>query len=132
MLSNRIKQFRTYNKLDAKSIAKALDIDVNEYLKYESGEKMPDIDAISALSKIYKVTVSEFYGNTPRIMELQSNEFSPTQKYDEFEALKFSELSIDEKELILAYRVQENKEPILKFLEKNKKKNKKSDWTSHN
>ena len=44
---------------------------------------------------------------------------------DEYEALKFAELSIDEKELILAYRTSQNKEKFLQLLEK--KENKKSD-----
>ena len=52
------------------------------------------------------------------------NNFS--EKNDELEFLKFAELSIDEKEIILAYRTSENKEQIFKTItEKNKR-----DWTS--
>jgi hypothetical protein len=41
-------------------------------------------------------------------------------KEDEYEALKFAELSIDEKELILAYRTIDNKEKIFKIITEEK------------
>ena len=128
MLCNRIKQFRTYNKLETESLAKALNIKHSEYLKIESGEAIPDIDIITTLARIYKVTINEFYGNEPRLTTLHSNQNPHILKTkDEYEALKFAELSIDEKELILAYRTSQNKEQFLQLLEK--KENKKSDWT---
>lgn len=121
MLCNRIKQFRTYNKIETKTLAKALNIEHSQYLKFETGEEMPDIDIITTLSKIYKVTVSEFYGHEPRMLELQNND-NPTLKYpNEYDALKFAELSIDEKELILAFRTSNNKEKFLKIIEDEEK-----------
>ena len=122
VLCNRIKQFRTYNKIETTTLAKFLNIEHSEYLKFESGEVLPDIDVITTLSKIYKVTVSEFYGHEPRLLDLQNNDNSPFKLPDEYDALKFAELSIDEKELILAYRTStENKERILEFLFNEKK-----------
>ena len=50
MLCNRIKQFRTYNKIETKTLAKALNIEHSQYLKFETGEEMPDIDIITTLS----------------------------------------------------------------------------------
>ncbi len=120
MLCNRIKQFRTYNNVETESLAKILKIEHSEYLKYESGEIVPDIDIIASLSKIYKVTINEFYGHEKRLAALQ-NEDSPYKTPEEYEALKFAELSIDEKEIILAYRTSENKEKILDFLLNEKK-----------
>jgi transcriptional regulator with XRE-family HTH domain len=121
MLCNRIKQFRTYNKIETKTLAKALNIEHSQYLKFETGEEMPDIDIITTLSKIYKVTVSEFYGHEPRMLELQNNDNPPLKYPDEYDALKFAELSIDEKELILAYRTSNNKEKFLKIIEDEEK-----------
>jgi len=120
MLCNRIKQFRTYNNVETESLAKILKIEHSEYLKYESGEIVPDIDIIASLSKIYKVTINEFYGHEKRLAALQ-NEDSPYKTPEEYEALKFAELSIDEKEIVLAYRNSENKERILDFLLNEKK-----------
>lgn len=117
MLCNRIKQFRTYNNIETESLAKILKVEHSEYLKYESGEVVPDIDIIASLSKIYKVTINEFYGHEKRLAALQ-NEDSPYKTPEEYEALKFAELSIDEKEIILAYRAStKNKERFLKLIE---------------
>ena len=126
MLCNRIKQFRTYNKIETETLAKFLNIEHSKYLKIESGEISPDIDIITTLAKIYKVTINEFYGHEPRLTTLRSNDkplnFEIPNEYDE---LKFAELSIDEKELILAYRTTEKKEEFLKLLSDNKNKR---DW----
>lgn len=121
MLCNRITQFREYNKIDPETIAKSLDIDLNEYLKFESGEIIPDIGILTKLSMIYKVTINEFYGHTPRL-SLHNEPPLNTAKNDEFDALKFAELSIDEKEIILAYRLTDNKEKFLKLLNDEEKK----------
>ena len=121
MLCNTIKQFRTYNNIESELLAKILKVEHSEYLKFESGEVLPDIDVITTLSKIYKVTVSEFYGHEPRMLELQNNDNPPLKYPDEYDALKFAELSIDEKELILAYRTSNNKEKFLKIIENEEK-----------
>lgn len=120
MLNNRISQFRAYNKLEPESIAKVLNIDLDEYLKYESGEAVPDINILTNLATLYKVTLNEFYGHTPRLV--LNNE--PPVEYtsdEDLEILKFAELSIDEKELIFAYRISNNKEQFFKILENGKK-----------
>ncbi len=122
MLCDRIKQFRTYNKLEAETLAKALNIDPKDYLKIESGKITPDIDIITNLAKIYKVTVSEFYGHEPRLSFFQNANdcnIDPSDDYDD--VLKFAELSIDEKELILAYRTSNNKERFFKIVADEKK-----------
>ena len=122
MLSDRIVQFRTYNNISPETIAKVLNIDLDDYLKIESGAITPDIALITELTKIYKVTINEFYGQTPRLSlynDTTSDEEDESKKI--LDALKFSELSIDEKELILTYRKSANKEKIFKFLEESNK-----------
>ena len=117
MLNNRIIQFRTYNKIEPETIAKTLNISTEEYLKYEDGSVTPDIATITELAIIYKVTIAEFYGNTPRlVLNNPDDENIFFKNNDELEVLKFSELSIDEKEMILAYRTSENKEQIYKMI----------------
>lgn len=122
MLFNRIVQFRTYNKLDPPTVAKALNVELDEYLKYEDGSITPNIAIITDLAKIYKVTINEFYGHTPRLTLHNDDPFNDSKISDnsEFDELKFAELSIDEKELILAYRLSENKERFLRILEDEK------------
>ncbi len=121
MLCHRITRFREYNKIEPLTLAKSLEIDVNEYLEYEAGSKIPDISILTKLSMIYKVTLDEFYGHTPRLALHDESSFSPEKNEEDFYALKFAELSIDEKELILAYRLSQNKERFLKLLEDEEK-----------
>ena len=122
MLGNRIKHFRIYNKIEPEAIARTLNISVEEYLKYENGSVTPDISTISELAKIYKVTINEFYGNIPRLT-LNATEKDELfySSDEELEIFKFAELSIDEKEIILAYRTSENKEKLFNLMTKNKR-----------
>lgn len=104
MLYNRIKHFRTHNGLDTETVAKAIKIDHSEYLKYESGELSPTIDAIEKLSHIYKVTVGEFYGHEPRLAAFSNLNTTDEEKPVPLDILKLSGLSIDEVDVLLAYR----------------------------
>ena len=121
MLSDRIIQFRTYNNIEPENVAKVLNIDLDEYLKFEDGSATPDISLISELAKMYKVTINEFYGHTPRLA-LYNKPVSDDEDFkNALDALKFSELSVDEKELILTYRKNQNKEKFFKLLEEAEK-----------
>ena len=121
MLCNRMKQFREYNKLDCKLVAEVLGITEQEYKDFESNKKAPDIDIITKLSTLYKVTVDEFYGYTPRLT-LHSDE--KDFLFDDVSAniLKMSDLSWEEAQLILYYRAlkDDDDEIIKKILDKNK------------
>lgn len=120
MLCNRMKQFREYNKLDCKLIAEVLSITEDEYKNFENNKTIPTIDIITKLANLYKVTVDEFYGYTPRItLHSKENEI----QFDDVSenVLKMSDLSWDEAQLILYYRAHkddENDEIIKKILEK--------------
>lgn len=117
MLCNRIKQFREYNNLSVETLSKVLGVDEDEYLAYESGKITPNIDTITLLAEIYKVTLNEFYGYTP-FLHLHSN-IEDEAKEDEVPdgLLKMSDLSWDEKQLLLHYRtLGEKKEDIVKLV----------------
>ena len=122
MLSDRIVQFRKYNNISPETIAKLINIDLDDYLKIESGAITPDIALISELAKMYKVTINEFYGHTPRLALYNKTSSDEDEKFkNALDALKFSELSVDEKELILTYRKNQNKEKFFKLLEEAEK-----------
>lgn len=120
MLCHRMKQHREYNNLDCKLLAEILGITENEYRDFESNKAIPTIDIITKLAKIYSVTVDEFYGYTPRIsVHSSENEI----QFDDVSEnlLKMSDLSWDEAQLILYYRLYEGDdkdEIIKKILEK--------------
>lgn len=113
MLCNRLIQFREYNGLMPEQIADAIGVDVSAYRDFENNVKVPDIDCIKKLAALYKVTVDEFYGYTPRL-SIHSDGFDKPL-YDEAVdsgLLKLSDLSWDEQCLILKYRSLENKEEV--------------------
>lgn len=117
MLCNRLIQFREYNGLAVEQIAEALGVETAVYRDYENNVSVPDIDTVEKLAAIYKVTVDEFYGYTPRLT-LHSNDYNkPLYAEDVDESiLKLSNLSWDEQCLILKYRQLENKEEIYNLL----------------
>ncbi len=115
MLSNRIKQFREYNKISYEILAKLLGITENDYINFENGTSSPSIHQIERLAFFYNVTVDEFYGFTPRLT-LNSQQERPVINDDEVDEsiLKLSDLSWDEIQVLLHYRNAENKEEIIK------------------
>lgn len=121
MLCHRMKQFREYNNLDCKLIAETLGITEKEYKDFESNKTIPTIDIITNLAKLYKVTVDEFYGYTPRL-SLHSKENELLFDDVSENLLKMSDLSWEEAQLILYYRAHkddDDDEIIKKILEKN-------------
>lgn len=108
MISTRMKLFRDYNGFSSENIANAIGIDTEQYLKYESGNESPTIDIIIKLAECYRVTVDEFYGYTPRLEVYQGNQDAAKGLEDRDEALnellKFTDLTWDEKQLVLYYR----------------------------
>ncbi len=114
MLCNRIKQFREYNKIQPEHIAEIIGVSTNLYEDFESGKAVPTIDIIEKLAKSYKVTIDEFYGYTPRLTLHDKNADFPTDVPEQ--TLKISDLSWDEKQLILYYRQLEDKEPLIKTI----------------
>ena len=127
MLSNRIKQFREYNKISCEILAKLLGITENDYINFEKGTTSPSILQIERLAFFYNVTVDEFYGFTPRLT-LNSQQERPVIDDDEVDEsiLKLSDLSWDEIQVLLHYRNSDNKEEIIKNIINETDKNKSS------
>ncbi len=122
MLCNRLRQFREYNKLDCKLVSELLGITEEEYRDFENNKSTPTIDIITQLTRLYKVTVDEFYGYTPRLSIHSGDKDITFEDVDE-NTLRMSDLSWDEARLILYYRAHrdDNDEIIKKILEKENK-----------
>ena len=108
-LCNRLKQFRKYNKLDCKLLAEILGITEEEYKDLEANKTKPTIDMIQTLSLLYRVTVDEFYGNTPRL-SLHSEDDDIIFDDIEEDTLKLADLSWEEALLVLRYRAKDGNE----------------------
>lgn len=114
MLNNRLVQFREYNSLACETVATTLGISNELYTDYENGTQVPTIETVKALANFYKVTVSELYGFSP-VLRLHDSAFD--QLVDDAvteKTLKMSDLSWDEKELLLYYRSLTDKESLMK------------------
>ncbi len=117
MLCNRIKQFREYNELEPFYVAEILGVPLEKYINFENGTEVPTIDTVHALARCYRVTIDEFYGYSPRLMLHNKKESINDDDDIVSEALlKMSDLSWDEKKLVLQYRNAENKEDIFKII----------------
>ena len=58
---NRLKTFRTLNGLTQGEVAEALNLDRSTYTYYEKG-RVPNLDTLNKLSKIFNVSVAELIG----------------------------------------------------------------------
>ena len=55
LIAKRIKELREISDMSIESMAKELNVDVEQYIKYESGEAIPPVKIITALSNFYRV-----------------------------------------------------------------------------
>ena len=103
--------------MDCKLLAEILGITEEEYKDLEANKTKPTIDMIQTLSLLYRVTVDEFYGNTPRL-SLHSEENDIIFDDIEEDTLKLADLSWEEALLILRYRTKDGneKEKIMQSL----------------
>lgn len=62
MLSKRLKQLRNEKGLLQKEIAEKLKITTSAYGFYEQGKRMPDIETLKSLAKLFDVTVDYLLG----------------------------------------------------------------------
>ena len=115
LICHRMKQFREYYKFDCKMLAEILGITEDEYKDYESNKTIPTIDMLTNIAKIYKITVDELRGNVP-LLALHSNEHDMFFDDVSESLLKMGELSWDETQLILYYRLHkdDNEDEIIK------------------
>lgn len=124
MLCNRLRQFREYNEIEADKLAQILKISPELYKAFESGREKPTIDIIEKLTLIYKVSLDEFYGYTPRleICDKNANIYFDDDMVDE-KILKLSALSWEETQLILYFRTLDDpqkKEDLIKDILKDR------------
>ena len=118
----QVEQFSLYTKLlkEYNDKVNLTAITEEEYKNFESNKATPSIDIIKTLCVLYKVTLDEFYGNTPRL-SLHSEENNIVFDDVDENILKMSDLSWEEAQLILYYRAHkddDDDEIIKKILEK--------------
>lgn len=60
----RIKKLREKNNFSIEEISEKLEIDTNIYLDYENGKKLPPINILSKLARIYNTSIDYIVGIT--------------------------------------------------------------------
>lgn len=111
-IRHRLIEFRNHYSIPEELVADILNIPLEVYKGYEDGTLVPTVEILSRLADLYKVTLKELYGDIPMINILHSNDVveTPLVSADD---LKFSDLSADEKELILRYRLRPDKDELI-------------------
>ena len=67
IFSERLRALRTIKNLSQTALATELNVSVRTIIRYENGERIPDIDTACTLSKIFGVSLDYLCGlsNTP-------------------------------------------------------------------
>ena len=63
MLSKRLKELRKLNKLTQIELAKKLDVTSGAVALWETDKRVPDIETILKISKVFNVTTDYLMGN---------------------------------------------------------------------
>lgn len=64
LLKDRLKEIRQTRKLTQQQVADYLSVDRTTYTQYEMGKRMPSIETIKKLSRIYGCTTDYMLGQT--------------------------------------------------------------------
>ncbi len=120
-----LKQLRKQCSYTQAEISKILGIDRSTYAYYESEKTQPNIETIIKIARVYNITTDSLLG----VEKKDAKSFVVADgKNDSFPIENFSvpgyisELTKEERELILIYRAVDNKKRIKNFMEKEYKK----------
>ena len=116
MLGDRLKSLRKNAKLTQEQIAGMLGIDRSTYAYYETNKTSPSIPYLIIISKLYCLTVDELLGLTDKPLRLNDND-APFTAADigntvTKELLNLSNLSKTEQQIILKFRLMEDKTEV--------------------
>ncbi len=130
-LGTLFKTYRVFNDLTQSQVATALGIERSTYTYYETGKTEPNIKTTMKILKILGITYEEFircvnYQENSSNLNLHDYQESVTEELHSAEKESIYELSDEEQQLLINFRVmrQEEKESVLNSMEKSIKDNK--------
>ena len=56
--SERLKELRLQNNLSQEKMSRKLDIVTSTYIYYETGKRLPSIELLTRIAKVFKVSIS--------------------------------------------------------------------------
>ena len=121
LLSRVLKNLRENCGFTQQQVANILNIDRSTYSYYETGKTVPDINTVIKLSKIFNVSYTEMFEYeekkySPKFSDISSVDKDIILKYGRKGNYQIYDLSKDEQEIIMGYRLlsKENQNKILK------------------
>lgn len=108
MLSKMLKKIRLGCGFTQKQIADVLGVDRSTYTYYEIGKTSPDIKTLIKMARMFNVDYVDFFLDCEKnVLEPGSYEddLETYEKYDRKAESKIYDLSADEKNLLVRYRV---------------------------
>ncbi len=115
-IHNRLKYYRNINGLTQRQVAAALGIDRSTYTYYETGRSNPNLDILSKVCSIYRIDISCLLNSeeTYQTVGDSSVNSSPSDKIetttDDSSQLSLNQLTRDEQNLILKFRLYTKKQ----------------------
>ena len=120
-LGEKLKSLRKQCAFTQQQISDALGIDRSTYAYYESNTTQPNVEALKKLAQIFNVSVDYlvgYEGRRSRSFVVNDDPVTQEEMYDFSIPCYASELSSDERELLLYYRAIDNQKAVLRSLEK--------------
>ena len=120
-LGEKLKLLRKQCAFTQQQISDALGIDRSTYAYYESNTTQPNVEALKKLAQIFNVSVDYivgYEGRKSRAFVVNDDPVTQEEMYDFSIPCYASELSSDERELLLYYRAIDNPKAVLKSLER--------------
>lgn len=117
MIGERLRYLRMANRLTQREVADILKIHRTTYAYYETGRSNPDLETLSALSRIFGVSIDFLVTGTNN--EKRKVVMDNPSQYDAGDYPEYlSALTPDEKRLVMMYRVLSEKQQIIDILTK--------------
>lgn len=115
MIGERLRYLRMANRLTQREVADILKIHRTTYAYYETGRSNPDLETLTALSRIFGVSIDFLVTGTDN--EKRKVVMDNPSKYDAGDYPEYlSSLTSDEKRLVMMYRVLSEKQQIIDIL----------------
>lgn len=104
-----LRALRESHNLTQQEVANVLNMTRSSYAYYEIGKHSPSVETVNTLAKMYNVSIDQIM-NSGFVLR------APEVPYKTMELQYFDELTDEERELVIKYRVMsdENKEKLKK------------------
>jgi len=120
MIHERLREYRRANRLTQQQLANALGIDRSTYAYYETGRSSPSVLMLKRIADMFRVSleslVGESGGNEVYTFSDGVSIYHAGAYEEDAEKKYLSQISKEEQDLILLYRLIKDKEAAIELL----------------